>query len=159
MKPREHRHKVLIRAKLRAGGLPVDACIRDISSKGMLIQSRAPPARGTYVEVITATQTIVGRVVWDSDMRFGVNTREKLHIEMIVGELRTGRAPSETPPVVALRRPQPRRESFTRTHAKALEFGGLVVFAVALIYAIASATYETLSRPLENISSHMRGGG
>jgi len=159
MKSREHRHKVLIRAKLRAGGLPVDACIRDISSKGMLIQSRAPPARGTYVEVTTASHTIVGRVVWGADTRFGISTREKLHIEMIIGELRTGRAPAEPPPVMALRRPQPRRESFTQTHAKALEFCGLVVFAVALIYAIASATYETLASPLENISSHMRGDG
>ena len=159
MKPREHRHKVLIRAKLRAGGLPTDACIRDISSTGMLIQSKAPPARGTYVEVITGSQTIVGRVVWGADMRFGISTREKLHIEVIIGELRTGRATAEPQPVMALRRPQPRRASFTQTHAKALEFCGLVVFAVAIIYAIASATYETLARPLENISSHMRVSG
>jgi hypothetical protein len=160
MKAREHRQKVLIRAKLRAGGLPMDACIRDISSKGMMIHSKAPPPRGTYVEVITATQTIVGRVVWGADMRFGINTREKLHIEMIIGELRTGRSPSEPPPVTALRRPQvPKRESFTSAHAKALEFCGLVVFAVAIIYAIASATYETLSSPLENISAQMRVGG
>ncbi len=157
MKPREHRHRVLVRAKLRAGGLPVDACIRDISSKGMMIHSTAPPARGTYVEVVTATQTIVGRVVWDADMRFGIHTREKLHVELIVGELRTGRAPAQSTPLAALPRPQPpKRESFTRAHAKALEFCGLVVFAVAIIYAIASATYETLSRPLETISAQMR---
>lgn len=161
MKPREHRHRVLIRAKLRAGGLPVDACIRDISSKGMMIHSEAPPARGTYVEVVTGTHTIVGRVVWGADSRFGINTRDKLHIEMIIGERRAGRPAGEPPPAAASHRPRsPKRESVAHAtaHAKAFEFFGLVVFAVAIIYAFASATYETLSRPLENISSQMRGG-
>ena len=158
MKPREHRHKVLIRAKMRAGGLPVDTCIRDISSKGMMLQSKAPPPRGTYVEVITASQTIVGRVVWGGDMRFGINTRERIHVELVVGELRMGRAPVSQPTAELPRLKPPPRQSFTSAHSKALEFCGLVVFAVAIIYAIASATYETLARPLENVSSHLRAG-
>ena len=158
MKPREHRHKVLIRAKMRAGGLPVDTCIRDISSKGMMLQSRAPPPRGTYVEVITATQTIVGRVVWGGDMRFGINTRERIHVELVVGELRTSRAPVSQPTADLPRLKPPAIRSFASANGKALEFCGLVVFAVAIIYAIASATYETLARPLERVSSHLRAG-
>ena len=159
MKPREHRHRVLIRAKMRAGGLPVDACIRDISSKGMMIQSKAPPPRGTYVEVITGTQRIVGRVVWGGSMRFGINTRDKIHVELVVGELRTGRTATAQAPVAPLPSPPPRvRQSFTRTHGKAMEFCGLVVFAIAIIYAVASATYETLARPLQNVSSHLQAG-
>jgi hypothetical protein len=158
MRAREHRRKVLIRAKLRAGGLPIDACIRDISSKGLMIQTRVAPPRGTYVEIIAGNQTIVGRVVWGNDMRFGIITRDKLPVDMIVGELRApaathGTVPQLTPvlrPVVAARPP-----AFRRSHARALEFAVLILFAVAMIATFATASYQALSRPFATIAGRL----
>ncbi len=161
MRAREHRRKVLIRAKLRAGGLPIDACIRDISSKGLMVQTKVPPPRGTYVEIIAGNQTIVGRVVWGTDMRFGILTRDKLPIDMIVGELRgpvarQGADPKPTPmlrPAVITRAP-----AFRRSHARALEFTVLILFALAMIATIASASYQTLARPFESIAGRLEAG-
>jgi hypothetical protein len=158
MRAREHRRKVLIRAKLRAGGLPIDACIRDISSKGLMVQTRVPPPRGTYVEIIAGNQTIVGRVVWGDDMRFGIISRDKLAIDMIVGELRRpaasqGAGPQPTPmlrPAVVARPPV-----FRRSHASALEFAVLILFALAMIATFATASYQALSRPFESIAGHL----
>jgi hypothetical protein len=158
MRAREHRRKVLIRAKMRAGGLPIDACIRDISSKGLMIQTKVPPPRGTYVEIIAGNQTIVGRVVWGNDMRFGILTRDKLPIDMIVGELRgpaarQGADPQPTPmlrPAVGVRPPV-----FRQSHARALESAVLILFALAMIATIASASYQTLARPFASIAGRL----
>lgn len=160
MRAREHRRKVLIRAKVRAGGLPIDACIRDISSKGLMIQARIPPPRGTYVEVVTGSQTIVGRVVWGKDMRFGILTRDKLHVDMIVGELRgPPPKPCADPRLVAGLRPAItiREPSLRRAHARALECAVLVLFALAMIGTFAAASYQTLARPFQSITDRLEG--
>ena len=161
MQPREDRHKVLIRARMRAGGLPVDACIRDVSSRGMMIQSVAPPPRGTYVEVVTAGQTIVGRVVWDADMRFGISTRDTIRIEMIVGALKHGRSAPQPTTEIANPRPSPKpsEPALRRSQARALELGALVVFALAMIATVAGAAFETLASPLETVAAFLDPGG
>ena len=159
MRAREHRRKVLIRAKLRAGGLPIDACIRDISSKGLMVQTRVPPPRGTYVEIIAGNQTIVGRVVWGNDMRFGIITRDRLPIDVIVGELRAPAATRGTDPkLTPVLRPAAvaRAPVFRRSHARALEFAVLILFALAMIATFATASYQALSRPFESIASRLQ---
>src|SRR5690349_1803152 len=94
---REPRRKVMIRATMRAGGPRTDVCIRDISSRGMMIQASAPPPRGTFVDVDCAGQQIVGLVVWRKAHRFGVQTRDRLNVRALAG-----RAPRDI--IVAPRR-------------------------------------------------------
>lgn len=161
MRAREHRRKVLIRAKMRAGGLPIDACIRDVSSKGLMVQTKVPPPRGTYVEIITAGQTIVGRVVWGKDMRFGISTRDKIHIDMMVAQRPTPLAGQYADPQPAVLLPPStlvRPPGFRRSHARALELGALTLFALAMVAAFASATYQTLSRPFERVAERLEPG-
>lgn len=157
MRAREHRRKVLIRAKMRAGGLPIDACIRDISSKGLMIQAKVPPPRGTYVEIITPSQTVIGRVVWGKDMRFGIIARDRIHVEMMVAQ-RPAPGPSAEPQPAASLPPAAvaRAPAFRRSHARALEFGVLVLFALAMVAAFAAASYQTLSRPFESVADRLQ---
>lgn len=84
------RRKVLLRARMRAGGPKVDICIRDLSTRGMLVQSAAPPPRGTYVEIVCDGLPIVGKVVWSGDRRFGVATRDAMDVDVVVAELGGG---------------------------------------------------------------------
>ena len=160
MRAREQRRKVLIQAKIRAGGLPVDACIRDISTKGLMIQAKVPPPRGTYVEIVTASHTIVGRVVWGRDMRFGISTRDKLHIDMIVGERRGPATPAEPDPRLTCaftRPPPPRVADFRRSHARALEFAAMILFVLMMIAALGMASYQTLAQPFASVADRLRG--
>lgn len=85
LRQREERRQVFLRARMRAGGQPADICIRNISSRGMLLQTAAPPPRGSYVEVLLPMHRIVARVVWVKERRFGVQTREAMDLDNILG--------------------------------------------------------------------------
>jgi hypothetical protein len=86
MKPREPRTKVIIKARMRLDGVWADVCIRDISSRGLLVQAASAPARNSYVEIYRGRQVIVARVVWTKDERFGVQTQDRLDIDAVIQE-------------------------------------------------------------------------
>lgn len=160
VRSREHRHKVMIGARMRAGGLPANICIRDISSKGMMIHSGASPPRGTYVEIVTPSQTIVGRVVWGNDFRFGIQTRERLQIDMMISGLRCDPALPEERPAIAHREPGRTVDSaaIQAFQARAFEFLTIIVFAIALVATFGMAAYRTLAQPIGAVASEISGG-
>ena len=154
---REQRRKVLIRAKMRAGGSPLDVCIRDISAKGLMIQAAAPPPRGTYVEIVGADQTIVGRVVWMKDRRCGIHTCDPIDVTAAIRGIparasRPGSPARLGPPCPAIGRTNP---EFSRALARAMEFAVMAGVAAALVAALATVSYQALSRPFESISTHL----
>jgi hypothetical protein len=157
---REQRRKVLIRAKMRAGGQPIDVCIRDISSKGLMIQAHAPPARGTYVEIVGADYEVVGRVVWVRERRFGIRTREPMNILAMIGGAPAGPSPRVPLPKPGRPAPAVARQSAgsSRALGKAMEFAMIGAFAAALAAALVSAAYTILSHPLESVSTHLEVG-
>jgi hypothetical protein len=159
MRAREKRRKVLIHAKVRAGGLPIDACIRDVSSKGLMIQAQVPPPRGTYVEITAGSQTIVGRVVWGKDMRFGITTQDRLHVDLLAGGRSGPRAPAEPGPrpAAVLAKSPTRVADGQRAHARAFEFAALILFALTMIAALGVASYETLAQPFASVADRLRG--
>jgi len=57
-----------------------EACIRNVSSHGMLLQLPDPPKRGSYVELRRDSLVIVARVVWTAPDRCGLRTQERLSI-------------------------------------------------------------------------------
>jgi hypothetical protein len=157
---REHRRKVVIRAKMRVGGPQVDVCIRDISSKGLMLQTNEPPPRGTYVEVVGASQTIVGRVIWAKDRRFGVRTNDPINVSAaILGiqppPLHRTQAPAARPQCPAIARTC---NQSNRMLAKGMEFAVIGAFAAILVIMMASTAYETLRRPFEHIRVHLGDG-
>src|SRR5436305_4556210 len=87
---REPRRKVMIRATMRAEGPRADVCVRDISTRGMMIQAGAPPSRGTYVDIECAGHRIVGIVVWRRERRFGINTCERIDVPALARQLPPG---------------------------------------------------------------------
>ena len=82
------RRKVLLRGRMRgAQGASFTAiCVRDVSPRGMLLQTNAPPPRGMVIEVYVAHQLIIARVIWAGDRRFGVMTRDRVDIASLLGE-------------------------------------------------------------------------
>jgi hypothetical protein len=92
MTPREPRRSVLIRARMRIDGVRVDVCILNISSRGLLLQSSAAPSRATYIEIFCGSLTIVGRVVWSKNRRFGIQTQDRLNVDAVVEQ--SARPPS-----------------------------------------------------------------
>ena len=168
MKPREPRREVLIQARMRVGGLRYDVCIRNISSRGLLLQAATAPSRGTYVEIFVGPHTIVGRVVWQNSRRFGVQTQDRLNVSMVIAESaclpnarelhsanrHSGRCrsdrPARTAADVAAQLERSRRMS------AALEFGCLAACSAAAAALTVSVVFDTFSRPLERVAGQLR---
>ena len=83
-RPRELRRRVEVRARVRTGEQWGDACILNISSRGMLIQCARPLVEGSFVEVLRGDQLIVARVIWSEAGRTGLRSEERLAVEDIL---------------------------------------------------------------------------
>jgi len=150
VKTREPRQKVLIRARLRGPDGWHDACILNISSRGMLLQVAEPPARGSYLEIRRGSHVMMARVVWAGGHRLGVRMQDLLCIDAIVGE------PDSANPDAAVRiescierRATPRASADaheqSRWRAHAYQFVWLVMIAASAAM-LASARSNRRSR-------------
>jgi hypothetical protein len=165
LKAREPRRPVFVRARMRASGALSDVCIRNISSRGMLLQAAVPPACGSYVEIFCPRHTIVARVVWTQDRRFGVRTSETMDISAVLGEGTSAAAPSanRTSRIAArLAKPEGQsaadlKERFERSRrlSAAFEFGSLVACSAGLAVVAAVSLYEYLSATFQNVTTHL----
>ncbi|MDG2004406.1 MAG: hypothetical protein P8J20_13855 [Novosphingobium sp.] len=84
-KPRvELRTKALIKACLRDGGAEREACVLDVSTRGILATTARPPTRGEFVELMVGRQMLVGQVKWASQRRFGIVLRERISVAALI---------------------------------------------------------------------------
>lgn len=160
MKPREPRRNVVIPARMRCGGAWTDVCIRNMSSRGLLLQSATPPRRGTYVEILKGRHGIVGRVAWAKDRRFGIHSQNRIDIEAIIGEARGAEAISQ--PAGGERRFVARKTAAasaaerlerSRRLSAAFQFVCIVLCGAAVAMIIADTVRDTLSRPMKAVSA------
>lgn len=160
-KPREMRQKVVLPARMRAGAGQVDVCIRDVSSRGMLIQAGVPPPRGTYVEIIRPGYSVTGRVVWSKHHKFGIQSRETIRIGAVL-ERRNASRPGSPPldqsggPVRLTPRPDPAQQAAqARVRAAFLQYaalGGAVTLGALLL---AFSLFRGLSGTFADVVSHL----
>lgn len=165
MKPREPRRKVLISARMRIGGALVDICIRDISQRGLLAQAATSPSRGTYVEIFWTRHIIVGRVIWNKERRFGIQTQDRMNVSALADERSLLNAARDTGSAVR-RSAEGRSDPHRLTAAKiaerlersrrlsaAFQFGCIITCGVAAAAFTASVVQKTLARPFAHISA------
>ncbi|GGC35875.1 hypothetical protein GCM10011371_24080 [Novosphingobium marinum] len=76
----EDRTRALIKVRLRGAGDERDACILDVSTRGLLVTSARPPERGEFIELVAAGHSLIGQVKWASSRRFGVALRERVSV-------------------------------------------------------------------------------
>lgn len=132
---RDGRNKVLIRARMRANGLPVDICICDISPRGACIMTARPPERGTIIELIDLPIPIVGKVAWSGARRFGLAAGSRIDVRKLLSQHRGEDAGQPVAAAKTLsRRDLASREERSRRVGKSMEYA-LIVFAGAVIAA------------------------
>ena len=161
VKTREPRRTVFVPARMRVGSAWSDVCIRNVSSRGMMLQSDSPPPRGSYVEVRRGTQVVIGRAVWVGGRALGVRTQDRVPIEAIVNEPRRTAAPSEgerradrdrTAAVDAAK-----RAARSQRFASAFQFAVIAVAGLGAAGLAATKVYEVLSRPAIAIQAALEG--
>lgn len=159
MKPREPRHKVLVRARMKVGTGWHDSCILNISSRGMLMQTADPPARGSYLEVRRGALVIVARVMWANGHRFGVKSQDVLPIDAIVRDVevpvvgdgvRVGERRQAVRPILSM-------ATRSRHRGRAIEFGFVIALALSAAGFAASEVHALLSAPAEAVTAALNG--
>src|SRR5688572_14642222 len=85
VKFRETRMAVMLPARLRIAGAWTDVRIRNISSRGMLLEMANPPLPGCYVEVSRGRYRYTARVAWTDGNRCGIHIDGKIQVGALTG--------------------------------------------------------------------------
>jgi hypothetical protein len=150
----------MIKARMRAGASWSDACILNMSSRGMLVHAPSAPSRGSYLEIRRGSYVIVARVVWANDNRFGVRTQEIVPADDLIrnpdAEAQASNSPSSG---FVERRAVPRQKhEASRWRARAIEFGTFALLGGIAATMILGAMGELLARPLALVETALSEG-
>lgn len=162
LKPREPRRKVMIPARMRSGAAWSDACILDLSSRGMLVKAPVAPSRGSYLEIRRGSCVIVARVVWANADRFGVHTQDRVPADGLINhpDRPATAKPDETGFVerrTAARASVARHEA-SRWRGRAWEFCAFVLLGAAGATIALGAVDDLLAKPLARVESALEKG-
>lgn len=142
----------MIQARMRAGASWSDACILNLSSRGMLIKADQAPSRGSYLEIRRGAYVLVARVIWANSDRFGVQTQDPVPAEGLIhppDQAGAGVAPHDGAFVErrAATRPPAVLEA-SRQQSRAIEFCAfLLVGAIGAMLAL-GAVEGLMAKPL-----------
>lgn len=159
LKPREPRISVVVPARLRMGSRWSDACILNVSSRGLMIHCAQPAERGSYVELRRDDQVIVGRVVWRSGSRLGLRAQDRVPVEAIV----TAKAAqslcwtTDGRPSVERRKTPRGNPDRSRLQARAMQFASVVIVGAMLSVAVGSMVAQALADPLARVRTALDG--
>lgn len=158
-RPRELRRRVVIPARLRTGAQWTDACILNISSRGLLIRTARPVPEGSFVEVRKGDHAITARVAWRSGGRVGLHSDERLPVEEIMSSssAQALRLVAEHGKFVERRRQPRARSDDARLRGRAIEFVGIGGLVLALALSIWGMAQQALAVPLERVEAALDG--
>ena len=156
LKSREQRRNVVLQARIRDDFGWRDACILNLSSRGLLAHSASSAAPGTYVELHRGETVIVARVVWRQDRQIGLCSQDRLQVEQILNgikaELQLG-----APGTQIERRRRACDHDKSRTRARFGEFASILLFGVVLASLAYTMVAEALAEPIARVSSALHG--
>lgn len=142
----------MLPARVRAGAQWSDACILNISSRGLMIQSGRAGPEGSVLELRRGNYVFTARVVWRDGARAGLQSDERLPVEEILSLCK-----SNTLQLVACegalidRRKQPRSGADSRVIGRSIEFAGIAAIAAALALGAWAMADRAFARPLTRI--------
>ena len=143
----------MLPARLRSQSGWSDACILNISSRGLLIYSNAAAQPGSFVEVRRGGQLVIARVVWRKNQRIGLCSPDPVHVEDIIAADSAAAAVPVAAGAAIERRRIPRDPDRSRSRGRAVEFVALVLVGGALAFAAMVSVEESLARPLASVGS------
>jgi PilZ domain len=163
MKAREPRRRVMVAARLRTQDGWSDVLIRNISSRGMLIETGTVAPKDKYVELRSGPHAVIGRVAWRKNSQFGIQAQDRIDIDALAS--RPSKPSASGPPKADDdRRTTPRQQSpetLMRTaersrmigRASQFAFIGLCVTGAALL--IGNQVYDTLASPMRVVTARL----
>jgi hypothetical protein len=158
-RPRELRRRVVLPARLRYGAQWADACILNVSSRGLMVQSARAGPLGSLVELRRGEHLITARVVWRDGARAGLQSEDRVPVEEIMsltGSKALQLVASDGALVERRRhRRAPPRES--RLQGRAMEFTAVLAIGIALAAGVWSMASKALVKPFAEASVALGG--
>jgi hypothetical protein len=157
-RPRDNRKSVRISVRVRTNDGWIDAVVRNVSDRGMMLHSLEPLRRNQFVEITRGRHRLVGRIVWNSETASGLHAREPVDLKGLLGEPEASPAPDGLD-----RRARPRSETTQRVvptaeQAEASRFMGrafefvFLLAAVSCVAGLAAVSIgEAFAKPLEHV--------
>jgi hypothetical protein len=150
---RELRRRVVLPARVRTSAGWSDACILNVSSRGLLIHSRGAAETGKTIELHHRPHAIVARVIWRNGARAGLRSEGRVPVEeiMILGQAHNVTLTAVEQPGVE-RGPVPRHQE-SRARGGTIEFVGALVIAAVLATGMLAMVETALARPRASIGA------
>lgn len=142
----------MLKVRLRAEAAWHDACVVNVSPRGIGLKATDPPPRGEYVEICNGPQLIVGRVVWTKNHRFGVRAQDRLDVRSLNNVVAVAPETDREQSRHFQRRLDEQCDR-SRTVARAMQFACLLLLTAAGAIGLADAVKTALSEPLATASA------
>lgn len=158
-RPRELRRRVVLPARLRSGARWSDACILNISSRGLMIQAGRAGPEGSEVELRRGDHVIIARVVWREGARAGLLTDDRLPVEeiMSIGQANALQLVASHGSLVERRKLPRKKTDDARLRGRAFEFLGVGAIAIVLSLGIWGMAEQAFAAPLARIEAALGG--
>lgn len=158
-RPRELRRRIVLPVRVRTGAAWSDACILNISSRGLMLRSGSTLPEGSCVQVRRGDHVIVARVVWKDGSRVGLQSDERVPVEEIMSLSRsTALQLVASDGAVVERRRQARPEQLdARLRGRAFEFLGIGAFGAALSLGLWAIAQQVLAAPIAQVEAALEG--
>lgn len=158
-RPRELRRRVVLPARMRVDSSWCDACILNISSRGLMIQVGRGAPHSDNVELRRGDHIIHARVVWRDGSRAGLQSDDRLPVEEILSlsQASTLQLTASGGGLVE-RRKQPRHEhERSRIRSRLFEFAGVAAIAGTFAIGIFGIVERALAQPMAVIEAALGG--
>jgi hypothetical protein len=157
-RPRELRRKVLVPARLHTVAGWSDACILNVSSRGLLIHSKRSIAEGSRIELRHAEHAIVAHVVWREGAHAGLRAEHRVPVEDIVCLCQSPALQLTAPRQSGVeRRKRPRTHEDSRLRSRAIEFTSIALFGAGLAAGAYSMVQHAFAQSLGAVRAALGG--
>jgi hypothetical protein len=133
-----------------------DACILNVSSRGLMVHANLSAFKGSSVELWHGDQSIAARVVWQRGAKAGLEADEAIPVEEMLSVSEAQLLQALGPPR-AERRKCPRTHDDSRFQGRIFEFASIAIIAAALGFGFSSWVSEVLGQPLTIIRKALGG--
>lgn len=144
-----------------------DACIYNVSARGLLVSSDRLPRIGSYVDLRRGTLVIIGRVVWAKERRFGIRTQDPISAAALINEpvlknrpaADQGMANRRMSTRVEAKRLTAVRADQSRRFAANFQFICIVTAGLGAAALLAAEIYHALAAPFAKVAGALGGVG
>lgn len=160
LKPREARQSVVFTVRIRQDSGWTDACIRNISSRGLKLEMKSPPPKGSFIEIRRGSLVIVGQVRWSEPNCCGLRTQDRITVAQLQRAQAEAAAASkesgysERRATVRVLTPE---EIAERSRMKSALFQRVILIAAVVVGAIILATsmFDVMQKPMAKVAEKL----